>query len=96
MKHFGTLYLLLILLGISACGNKEKKAYKPESIGAINQLAVVIEDPLWESEVGDKIRQYFAAPVVGLTWDEPLFSIEQMPPSACLPAPPVTGGPFFL
>jgi hypothetical protein len=51
----------------------------PESLGAINQLAVVMEDPLWESEVGDKVREYFAAPIVGLTWDEPIFSIEQMP-----------------
>lgn len=78
MKYFGTLFVLLCIL-LTSCDTKKKKAYKPESLGAINQLAVVIEDPLWESEVGDKIREYFAAPVVGLTWEEPLFSIEQMP-----------------
>lgn len=80
MKYIGTLCLLLLFLA-SSCeeGKGRKKAYKPESLGAINQLAVVMEDPLWESEVGDKVREYFAAPIVGLTWDEPRFSIEQMP-----------------
>jgi len=82
MKHFGTLFVLAAILAVTSCGDKQKKAYKPESLGAINQLAVIIEDPLWESEVGDKIREYFAAPVVGLTWDEPLFSIEQIPQRA--------------
>jgi hypothetical protein len=80
MKHFGTLLLLLLILA-SSCGEEsnKKKSYKPESLGAINQLAVVMEDPLWESEVGDKVREYFAAPIVGLPWEEPIFSIEQMP-----------------
>ena len=48
-------------------------------MGAINSLAVVMETPLWEGKVGDKVREYFAAPMVGLTWEEPLFTIEHMP-----------------
>ena len=80
MKHIGTLCLLLLFLATSCEeGKNKRKSYMPESLGAINQLAVVMEDPLWESEVGDKVREYFAAPIVGLTWDEPIFSIEQMP-----------------
>ncbi len=78
MKHYGTLLIFLFLL--LSCTDKNKKKYKPESLGAINQLAVVIEDPLWEGEVGDEVRKYFAAPIAGLTWDEPVFSIEQIPP----------------
>jgi hypothetical protein len=78
MKYFGTLLFTFCIL-LTSCENKKKKAYKPESLGAINQLAIVIEDPLWESEVGDKIREYFAAPAIGLTWEEPLFNIDQMP-----------------
>ena len=71
-----TLFAFTALLG---CEEKSKKKYKPGSVGAINSLAVVMETPLWEGKVGDKVREYFAAPMVGLTWEEPLFTIEHMP-----------------
>ncbi len=73
------IYFLLTALLLVSCNDGPKKKYKPESIGAINSLGVVIENDLWEGPVGDKLREHFAAPVVGLTWDEPLFSMEQMP-----------------
>ncbi len=69
---------MLALIAFS-CNDGPKKTYRPESIGAINSVGVVIENNLWEGPVGDKIREHFAAPVVGLTWDEPVFSLEQMP-----------------
>lgn len=78
MKYLGTLALLLIV-GVFSCKDGKKTEYKPESIGAINSLSVIIDNELWKGKVGDKIREYFAAPVVGLTLDEPLFSINQMP-----------------
>ena len=62
-----------------SCEEKQKKTYLPESIGAINSLAVVMDNELWEGKVGDQVRQHFAAPVLGLTWEEPLFNINQMP-----------------
>ena len=73
------IYFLLSALILFSCNDGPKKKYKPESIGAINSLGVVIENDLWEGPVGDKLREHFAAPVVGLTWDAPLFSMEQMP-----------------
>lgn len=79
MKKFGAVVVLLSLIIIS-CGEKEKKKYLPESVGAINSLAVVIDNELWQGQVGDHIRQHFAAPVLGLPWEEPLFTINQMPP----------------
>ncbi len=77
MKYLGT--LLLILIFTLSCKDVNKKSYLPGSIGSINSLGVVMSNELWEGQVGDKVREYFAAPVVGLTWDEPLFSIEHMP-----------------
>lgn len=71
--------LLVLLIVISSCEEKNKKKYKPVSVGAINSLAVVMDNNLWEGRVGDKVREHFAAPILGLTWDEPLFSIEHMP-----------------
>lgn len=77
MKKTGILLALSLLL--IACDDGKKKSYKPASIGAINTLAVVMDNKLWEGEVGDKVREHFAAPILGLTWDEPLFTIEHMP-----------------
>lgn len=77
MKYFGMLFLSLFLL--VSCNDKNKKKYKPVSVGAINSLAVVMDNQLWEGEVGDKVREHFAAPIVGLTWNEPQFTIEHMP-----------------
>lgn len=74
-----TLIALLALTVLLGCEEKSKKKYKPGSVGAINSLAVVMETPLWEGKVGDKVREYFAAPMVGLTWEEPMFTIEHMP-----------------
>ena len=40
-----------------------------------------MDNELWEGAVGDKVREHFAAPVLGLTWDEPLLNLEHMPGS---------------
>ncbi len=79
MKRFGTLALLLILV-LTACKEGKNKNYLPGSIGAINSMVVVIDNELWKSKVGDSIRKHFAAPVLGMPMDEPLFSIDQIAP----------------
>lgn len=74
--------LVLIAAGVFILSCKEKSSgkYLPQSVGAINTLSVVIDNTLWKGDVGDEIRDYFAAPVDGLPWEEPLFTIHQMPP----------------
>jgi hypothetical protein len=79
MKKLFFLPIFTFLL-LSSCEEGEKKDYLPNSIGAYNTLTVVIDNELWSSEVGDRIRENFAAPALGLTWDEALFSITQIPP----------------
>lgn len=76
------LIILLLCSGLflNSCKEGEKQDYLPNSIGAYNTLTIVIDNELWKSEVGDKIRENFAAPALGLTWDEALFSITQVPP----------------
>jgi len=78
MKKLRTLFLLLLIIAAS-CKDKNKKVYKPASLGAVNTLVVVMETHLWESEIGDKVREHFAAPILGLTWDEAKFTINHMP-----------------
>lgn len=81
MKSFFILFFSLFMV-LTACnqGEKKKKAYIPESVGNINSLQVITPNDLWNGSVGEAIRDNFAAPVDGLPQDEPLFSMNQMPP----------------
>eukprot|EP01013_Petalomonas_cantuscygni_P041725 TRINITY_DN74767_c0_g1_i1.p1 TRINITY_DN74767_c0_g1~~TRINITY_DN74767_c0_g1_i1.p1 ORF type:complete len:325 (+),score=-9.40 TRINITY_DN74767_c0_g1_i1:74-976(+) len=45
----------------------------------MNTLTVVIDNDLWNSSVGDAIRENYTAAAQGLTWDEALFSVTQIP-----------------
>ncbi|TLP80738.1 DUF4837 family protein [Maribacter sp. ACAM166] len=74
------LLCFLVILGVSiACKEESKQDYLPDSVGAMNTLTVVIDNELWKSSVGDAIRENYTAAAQGLTWDEALFSITQIP-----------------
>ena len=79
MKKLVIFFLALSLTVVSCKEEGKKVTYKPASIGAINSLTVVIDNDLWNGPVGDKVREHFAAPVLGLSWEEPLFTINQLP-----------------
>jgi hypothetical protein len=69
--------LVLIPFLLISCLKTEKQ---PEPVsGKTNTISVIIDDQLWYGEVGDSIRNKFAAPVWGLTQEEPLFTINQYP-----------------
>jgi len=74
---------LLSVFLLFSCNDNGKKdtSYLPKSLGKINSLQVIISNDLWNGNVGEEIRNYFAAPTDGLPQDEPLFSMNQMPPS---------------
>jgi hypothetical protein len=73
--HF--LLLFISLLFISCIKKNENLPRK--ATGKINTISVIIEDQLWNGEVGDSIRNKFASPVLGLPQEEPLFTINQYP-----------------
>ncbi|MGB5369059.1 MAG: DUF4837 family protein [Flavobacteriaceae bacterium] len=81
MKISRTLFAFILFISIS-CKEGSKQSYLPGSFGPINVLAVVMENDLWLGGVGDRVREYFAAPALGLTLDEPLFSINHFPPKS--------------
>ncbi|MCW5519941.1 DUF4837 family protein [Aureitalea sp. L0-47] len=81
MKLARLALLGLIFIFTSCEKTGEGNKYLLKSLGNINTLQVIIENDLWNGEVGEEIRGYFAAPVDGLPQDEPLFSMNQMPPS---------------
>ena len=73
-------FFLCFLLSILAfsCTKKEANLTRKTS-GEINTIAVIIDDPLWNGEIGDSIRNKFASPVIGLPEEEPMFTINQYP-----------------
>lgn len=74
-----TLFLwLFVTFIVSSCSFKKDK-FPDDSSAAINTIAVIIDDQLWNGEVGDSIRNKFASPVLGLPQEEPLFTINQYP-----------------
>lgn len=79
MRVLSTVLFCVLLL---ACGEKkdDSKIYLPASNGNLNSISVVVDNQLWESAVGDSIRNIFAAPLNGLPVPEPLFSMRQIPP----------------
>ncbi|RAR72863.1 DUF4837 family protein [Flavobacterium aciduliphilum] len=69
---------VIVLLCFTSCSFKEKKT-TTDSSGKINNVSVIIDDQLWNGEVGDSIRNKFAAPVYGLPQEEPIFTLNQYP-----------------
>ncbi|WP_418501895.1 DUF4837 family protein [Flagellimonas sp.] len=81
MKKLGTLCFAMALLAFGACKDSgPKERFLPPSTGGVNSLMVVMDTELWKGPVGDKIRDEFAAQVLGLPQIEPIFTITQLPP----------------
>lgn len=75
------LVLVLTLFALFSCVQKKdsKTVASETSFGDINAITLVIDDNLWNGEIGDIIRKKLAAPVDGLPQEEPLFTLNQYP-----------------
>ncbi|MDQ5928789.1 MAG: hypothetical protein QG594_567 [Bacteroidota bacterium] len=71
-------HILIISISVlfGSCINKAENNLKV-STSKINTISLVIDDQLWNGELGDSIRNKFASPVIGLPQEEPLFDINQ-------------------
>lgn len=76
MKKVQQIVALALLIGCTFSCKKDTLA-EAVSEGSINEVNVIMSDALWNGQVGDSIRKKFAAPVEGLTQEEPLFTLEQ-------------------
>ncbi|TVZ08267.1 uncharacterized protein DUF4837 [Cellulophaga sp. RHA_52] len=68
-------------LAVTSCkdGASTKQDFTPASIGQVNSLTVVMSNELWEGKVGDNVRDQFAKSVVGIAWNEPIFTLRHLP-----------------
>lgn len=77
------LFSALVLLLIISCGDnkKPKEKFLFDSSGSINNVSIVMENDLWDENVGKAVRSALAKPIYGLPQDEPMFTMSQIPPS---------------
>ena len=71
-------YILVVLFFFSC--DQTTTSYKPKSSGNIHTVSVVVEDKVWNSKLGDKLREVFASEFEGLPQQEPLFTLVHIPP----------------
>lgn len=80
MKKLAVLtFIALSFLSCKETSKEDVQAILSESNGKINNVSIIIDDNLWNGEIGDSIRKKFAAPVDGLPQEEPLFTLNQYP-----------------
>ena len=68
----------IVAIFLTSCDSKEVKNTS-ETSRKTNEVAVIIDDQLWNGEIGDSVRNKFASPVVGLPQEEPIFTLNQYP-----------------
>ena len=68
------LVTLSVFLCFCSCSESNEKLL-PGSSGNINNISVVASNTLWESSVGDLIRENFSRPIYGLPQAEPVFNL---------------------
>ena len=69
--------MFFVLLIFWSCQNNNK--IDEDLNDKTNAIAIIIDDELWNGEIGDTLRNKFAAPVIGLPQEEPIFTINQFP-----------------
>lgn len=74
------LFILLCVFSVLffSCKKQEDHVLR-KATGKTNTISVIIDDQLWNGEIGESIRNKFASPVIGLPQEEPLFTINQYP-----------------
>ncbi len=72
-------HFILVCMSLFFVSCKQKNTDPKKPNGKINTISVIIDDLLWNGEIGDSIRNKFASPVIGLPQEEPLFTINQFP-----------------
>ena len=82
MRHIITILFIAFIFTSCEDNPKENQVVLNDSSGNINNISVIIPNDRWSGEVGEALRKHFASPVEGLPQEEPLFSMNQMPPEA--------------
>lgn len=81
------LFSLLSLI-VVACNNKKEtgkntfdEISKQKARGEAGEIIIVITPELWDSEIGEKIKEIFTDPIQGLPQEEPKYTLRKSAPS---------------
>lgn len=72
--------VIVCAMTLMACTNDPNQRIVSSSSGNINSLTVVVDNVLWQGNIGEAIRDVLGAPVYGLPQEEPLFTMSHIPP----------------
>jgi len=74
--------LLTIVVGLFFISCKDRGGIKKAAVnGSINEIMVIMPSNLWDSNVGDTIKDFFRQPKLNLPQAEPTFSLVCLPHS---------------
>jgi len=73
IKYYGAALVALLLF--ASCNNETSQ--KTGSKSNLNEISIIVSDVMWNGQVGDSLRKKLAAPVEGLSQEEPLFTLNQ-------------------
>jgi hypothetical protein len=71
-------------MSVVACWDNSNVS-KPGATGKIGELLIIIDNPLWDSEIGDTIRSVFGKPYPMLPQTEKYYTLIQVANSSFLP-----------
>lgn len=81
-RFFRIIALFALVAGLFSCSEDMRQSLRPvpTAYGKINQLIVVADEELWNSDIGDTITWYYAAAYPILPQPEPIFDIVHFTP----------------
>ena len=77
-------FLIALITALTfSCGDENSKNQRivSDSSGNLNNISVVVDNEMWSGSVGEAIRATLATTIDGLPQDEPMFNMNQIPPS---------------
>ncbi len=77
---FQSLFLVILFLSIYGCSSSEDKRLLPSAKGANGEVIVVMDDKLWNEDLGKSVKAALEYPVLGVLKKEPSFTIRHIKP----------------
>jgi hypothetical protein len=84
MRSFLKIIMLVFLVNFTSCSEEGEKQSSSKrvmgsSTGRVNEMVVVIDNGLWQGDVGREVRNIFQRDIVGLPQPEPLYRLINVP-----------------